>query len=54
MAASMNTAEAPPKCPNCDNPMKLVGVVPAIAGHPKLLTFKCEKCGAILTDAKES
>ncbi len=36
-------------CPKCKQPMRLVRVVPALAGHPELQSFKCRACGEVTT-----
>lgn len=40
---------APPPYPACTQPLQLVRVTPAIAGHPELRSFKCADCGEVIT-----
>jgi hypothetical protein len=30
-------------------PMRLIRVLPAVAGHPELHSFKCDGCGEVVT-----
>jgi len=36
-------------CPACGNPMRLAAVVPRVAGHPELRSFKCMSCNEVIT-----
>jgi uncharacterized Zn finger protein len=43
-----------PKCPSCGTPMQLRTVLPSVAGHPELRTFRCAGCGIVKTQLVES
>lgn len=38
-----------PHCPSCNGTMQMERLVPALAGHPELRTYKCPMCKSILT-----
>ena len=37
-------APAPPLCPDCREPMKLVKTIPHIGGLPEIFVFYCSRC----------
>lgn len=41
------------RCPACGNVMRVVRVVPRVAGHAELRSFKCATCGEIITKPVE-
>ena len=36
-------------CAGCGAAMQVVGVVPRVAGHDELCTYRCDRCGAVET-----
>jgi hypothetical protein len=40
----MPTHTAPPICPHCGQPMKLMRTIPALGVLPTLFTFYCAGC----------
>jgi hypothetical protein len=40
-------------CPECGGVMRLAWTVPGIAQHPELRSFKCEKCGDVVTKSAD-
>jgi transposase-like protein len=47
----MNNRTNIPRCPNCDESMKLARVTPRLAGLPELQTFECRPCGETVTQS---
>jgi hypothetical protein len=41
-------------CPECGGTMKLAWIVPGIAHHPELRSFKCERCGEVVTKSVDA
>jgi hypothetical protein len=39
-------------CPRCGAAMRIVLVVPAVAGHPELTSYACRACGDVATKAE--
>jgi rubredoxin len=39
-------------CPRCGAAMRIVLVVPAVAGHPELTSYACRVCGDVTTKAE--
>ena len=37
-------APAPPLCPDCRQPMKLVRTIPHVGGLPEIQVFYCSRC----------
>lgn len=50
MLSNMKTDQATPHCPDCGKPMLPARSVPRLGGLPELRTFKCENCGAVVTE----
>jgi DNA-directed RNA polymerase subunit M/transcription elongation factor TFIIS len=48
----MSDTIIPPKCPKCQEPMRLWQVVPRVLGHPEIRSFRCSTCGEALTEAE--
>ena len=50
----MKTNQIAPRCPDCGKPMLFQRSLPKLAGLPELRTFKCEICGAVVTEEVEA
>jgi hypothetical protein len=48
MTTSKLSADTP-RCPNCMQPMVLVGSLPGIIDRPGIEVFRCPRCNAIIT-----
>ena len=45
----MKTDQPAPRCPDCGKQMLFQRSLPKLGGLPELQTFKCENCGAVVT-----
>jgi hypothetical protein len=43
----------PPSCAHCNEPMKLVRIIPQFGRFPELFAFHCERCNHAETIEKE-
>jgi hypothetical protein len=46
-------APAPPLCPACREPMKLVKTIPRLGGLPEIIVFYCSRCKQTETNVQE-
>ena len=46
-------APAPPLCPVCREPMRLVKTLPHIGGLPEIFVFYCSRCKQAETKVQE-
>ena len=46
-------APAPPLCPDCREPMKLVKTLSHLGGLPEILVFYCSRCKQAETKVQE-
>jgi len=48
-----SAAPAPPLCPDCREPMKLVKTIDHVSGLPELFVFYCSRCKQAETKVQE-
>jgi hypothetical protein len=48
-ARRMEDEEPPPLCPRCQQPMRLMHIVPRLGGQPELRSFLCRPCNEAVT-----
>ena len=46
-------APAPPLCPDCREPMRLVTTIPHLGALPEILVFYCSRCKQAETRVQE-
>jgi len=49
----MNDPVEVPPCSKCSEPRSVATVLPPLAGHPEIVSFRCQSCGEVLTAVDE-